>query len=221
MAKQPTRLSRGILISIEGIDGSGKSTLAHHLYTHCTEYQLPTLLTKEPGDNSIGPQIRSILQHHQQPLDPRAEFLLFAADRAQHITEVIKPALAQHKLIISDRMADSSLVYQGYGRNLSKSVITDINNWVMDGVQPDLVIFIFIDPETAFLRLQQRAQTPTRFEKEQRDFFNRIAHGFDQVAQMRENSIHIDGNQSPEEIAQETFTKLYTWIQKNNLLITT
>src|SRR5438067_1616217 len=111
--------TQGMLITIEGIDGSGKSTLAKNLYQHLIANDVDALLTREPGATPLGKALRTILQEKNVAVCDQAEYLLFAADRAQHFKDTIIPALAKGTVVISDRMADSSLVYQGYGRGLN------------------------------------------------------------------------------------------------------
>jgi dTMP kinase len=110
-------LKKGVLISFEGIDGSGKSLLVNNLYK-ILQTQYKTLITKEPGETDLGKKIRKIVQEQNVKIGPLAEYLLFATDRAQHFTEFIIPNLQEKYLILSDRLADSSIVYNGYGRDL-------------------------------------------------------------------------------------------------------
>lgn len=202
-------LKHGFLIAIEGIDGSGKSTLAHNLFALATQNNLSVILTKEPGSTPLGKQLRQIVQTKDVAKTPIAEFLLFAADRAQHMHEVIKPALKDNKLIITDRMADSSLVYQGYGRGLSLDMINKVNEWALNGVKPDLTIYVCIDIDTAWQRILARNEALTTFEQEKRDFTQRLIHGFDTLYKNRTDVITIDGKKTPEQITQETWTHLY------------
>lgn len=199
---------RGILIACEGIDGSGKSTLAKALFTHFSAQHIPVLLTKEPGGTLFGAQLRSILQDHAVKRCAKAEFLLFAADRAQHFQEVIMPALANGTLIISDRLADSSLVYQGYGRGLDHAMISQINAWAMNNHKPDITIYLHTNAQTAFDRITKRNEEKTTFEQESKDFFNRLIEGFDHLYAERSDVISIDGNKTQEIIAQEAIMKL-------------
>ena len=113
---------KGTLITFEGIDGSGKSSAARALYDHLKD-ELPVVLTREPGGTELGRVLRTLLQNRTFDLDAKAEYLLFAADRAQHMKEIVLPALAQNKIVISDRMADSSYAYQGSGRGVDPDMI--------------------------------------------------------------------------------------------------
>lgn len=198
----------GILIACEGIDGSGKSTLAHALFNYFSAINNDTLLTKEPGGTSFGMQLRTILQSSTHKRCPKAEFLLFAADRAQHFHEVIMPELAQGKLIISDRLADSSLVYQGYGRGLDLAMIKTINAWAMQNYTPPITIYLKVTAQTAFDRIHTRNEEKTIFEQESKDFFNRLIEGFDCLYANRSDVIIIDGNKKQEEILHDALTHL-------------
>src|SRR5687767_13565958 len=112
------QLKRGILIAIEGIDGSGKTTLAKNIFSSLEQRGFNTTLTREPGDSELGKQVRQLVCAQNISISPKAQYLLFAVDRAQHFTERIIPALRNNSIIICDRLSDSSLAYQGYGNGL-------------------------------------------------------------------------------------------------------
>ena len=176
-------LTHGILITIEGIDGSGKSTLSKALYQQLMAQHCNVVLTKEPGGSKLGQVIRTVVQERTIAINPLAEFLLFAADRAQHFDEFVLPALNQKKIVISDRMADSSVAYQGFARGLPLESITAINQWCMRSVQPQLTFYLRIDAQTAFNRITARNQQLTSFESQKREFTNNVITGFDTLAQ--------------------------------------
>jgi dTMP kinase len=207
-------LKKGFLISVEGIDGSGKSTLARNLAQQLKLEGLSVLLTKEPGGTHLGSQLRTLLQEKTMPIDPIAEFLLFAADRAQHFQEIVIPALSQGYIVISDRMADSSLAYQGYGRHIDRDAIMFINNWAMQTIVPDVTIFCDVSITTARERLTIRNEKLTSFEQEDTNFMERVLHGFHQIFAQRNNVIIVDGSQSPENVCQEAYTSIKPWIKK-------
>jgi dTMP kinase len=207
-------VERGILIAIEGIDGSGKSTLARNLTELLNQQNLATILTKEPGGTALGKQLRTMLQEKPIPMTPKAEFFLFASDRAQHMEEYIQPQLAQKKIIISDRMGDSALVYQGYGRGLDRTMINTINRWAMNTVQPDLTIYVKVDFATAFDRMARRNETPSSFEQEKKEFFNRLINGFDELYATHENVLIIDGQQPSEIVTQHAYEQLMKWMKQ-------
>ncbi len=208
---------RGILIACEGIDGSGKSTLAKALFTHFSAQNIPVLLTKEPGGTEFGKQLRAMLQDASVKRCAKAEFLLFAADRAQHFQEMVIPALSKGTLVISDRLADSSLVYQGYGRGLDHAMIQEINAWAINNHKPDITIYLRVDAQTAFDRIIKRNEEKTAFEQESKDFFNRLITGFDTLYAQRPDVIIINGDASRETIAQEALEKLNHLLAMQNL----
>ncbi len=208
-------LHRGLLIAIEGIDGSGKSTLAKSLASFFTQQQLPTLLTKEPGGTPLGLVLRHAIHEKKGAVCPRAEFLLFAADRAQHMEHVIEPHLQQGYIVISDRMGDSSLVYQGYGRGLDHAMIKNINEWAMKGIKPDITVHVQVDVDIAMQRIIARQEKMTSIEQEAREFFARLSTGFDQLYANRHDVISIDGNQSAYDCYIQASHKLNTWINQH------
>jgi len=211
------QVKRGILIALEGIDGSGKSLLAKNLYNGLSNQNLPVVLTKEPGGTPLGTSLRKILQEKTDPVEAKAEFLLFAADRAQHFVQTILPTLAKTKMILSDRMADSSLVYQGYGRGLDKDMIKEINRWAMNNMEPDLILYVKIDAQTARDRLIQRGKL-SAFDQEPLDFFNKLVLGFETIYKARENVIILDGTQKPEDVALSALESINSWLKKQKLI---
>ncbi len=211
------KLKRGVLITVEGIDGSGKSTLVNNLNETFSKHNLATVITKEPGGSKIGIALRTFLQERPIPLCPKAEFLLFVADRAQHFEEKIIPALNENKLVISDRMADSSLAYNGYGRGLDRDMIRTINTWAMNERQPDLVVYVKIPLEIAVTRIQKRGSL-SAFEKEAQNLLQKAVDGYEKIFSNQKNVITVDGTLSPEEVASYTLEVIHAWLIKNNLL---
>lgn len=193
----------GRLLSLEGIDGSGKSTLAKSLATALEQKNRPVLLTKEPGGSSLGKELRAILHAKKGAVCSKSEYLLFAADRAQHFQEIIIPALTAGTTVIADRLADSSLAYQGYGRGLDCEMITIINRWAMDSIVPDLTLYIKIDPQTALARVMQRNEALTSFEQEKLDFWQRVCRGYEAIFAQRSNVITLDGRQTQDALLQQ------------------
>lgn len=211
------QLKKGILIAIEGIDGSGKSTFARNLLTSLINKQLSVLLTKEPGATLLGKQLRIIIEKQEDILEPKTEYLLFAADRAQHFAEIVIPSLKKNLIVISDRMADSSIAYQGYGKGLSIPMIQTINRWAMSHVQPDLVIYVKISIAEALKRIKNRKEL-TVFEKKQFHFMQQISDGFDILYKNRTNVILIDGMQSLQHSTKQATQLIEQWIKKQKLI---
>lgn len=203
----------GILIALEGIDGSGKSTLARNLAIALQNQNHAVVLTKEPGDSKLGALVRAIVQKQDVPVSPKAEFLLFAADRAQHFAELIEPQLAQGKIIISDRLSDSSLAYQGFGRGLSIDLIKTVNTWAMNNIKPDITCYIRIAPAQALERLHSRTEL-TAFEKQQA-FMQRVLAGFEELYKDRKDVIILDGTESPEILTQQALNAVLACLKTN------
>lgn len=201
----------GLLISIEGIDGSGKSTLAKKLHRHIAQTH-EALLTKEPGDSQLGQQIRAIVQKQDVPICAKAEYLLFAADRAQHFEQKIIPALNTNKVVISDRMADSSIVYQGFARGLDIDLIKTVNQWAMCNYRPNVTIFVHLDPQLARKRLLIRKKELTAFEKEHTHFMQQVHDGFCTLFNNRKNVIIIDGTDDEQTVLHNALIALKPWL---------
>jgi dTMP kinase len=163
-------------IAFEGVEGCGKSTQAARLAT-----RLGAVLTRETGGTMIGQQLRQVLHDPANThLDAVAEALMIAADRAQHRAEVVEPALAAGRMVVSDRSVWSSLAYQGFGRDLPLDTVRAVNDWALQGRWPQLVILLDIDAEVAGERLRERDLD--RFEREDAAFFERVTTGFRSLA---------------------------------------
>lgn len=206
MKKRP-----GFLIAFEGIDGCGKSTLSKLVFEQLQQLNLPVILTKEPGGTPQGQLIRALV--HGQKFQPTAEFLLFCADRAEHIAQVIIPGLDAGKIIISDRMADSSRAYQGYGRGLDLQFINTVTHQVMQGIVPDLIVYRKIDADTAFARIVQRNEQLTLFEKEKKEFFERVITGFDTLFAGDKRVLTLDSTLSLQEACDHVVQRIISLVK--------
>ncbi|WP_040493762.1 dTMP kinase [Ilumatobacter nonamiensis] len=163
-------------IAFEGAEGCGKSTQAERLAT-----RTHALLTRETGGTDIGARLRSILHDTSiADMSTRAEALIAAADRAQHIDQVVRPALTAGRSVVSDRSVYSTLAYQGYGRQLDVGMLRDVNDWATDGLWPDLVVFIDTPDDVIAERMARRHLD--RFEAAGREFHNRVIDGFRTMA---------------------------------------
>ncbi len=163
-------------IAFEGLEGCGKSTHVTRLATN-----LSGVATREPGGTALGATLRATMADTSNTaLSPRAEALMMAADRAQHLDEVVIPALAEGRHVVSDRSVYSSLAYQGYGRMLNIDELRRINNWAIGGRWPDLVVFISVPLDVLLERLKKRELD--RWEREDRAFFERILKGYQIMA---------------------------------------
>jgi dTMP kinase len=204
----------GTLITVEGIDGAGKSTVVAQLGSLLAAAGATTVTTKEPGGSKLGGVLRQMLQYQEIPIAPRAEYLLFAADRAQHFHEVVIPALQKGSVVISDRMSDSSLAYQGFGRGHDLTIIKIINQWTMQGIEPDLTIYLKIPVSLAYERMHERGVQKTVFESEKREFLERVARGFDQIFATRSNVITIDATQEQATVVNQTYERVQQWLSQ-------
>ena len=172
----------GLFISFEGIDGVGKSTQADLLEQYLVEKGRKVQRTLEPGGTDLGQEIRHMLLHRKGDVAPRSEALLYAADRAHHVATKVRPALAEGKVVITDRYLDSSVAYQGAGRNLSASEVRGISVWAVDGLLPDVTFLLDLDASAARARREQTGQEPDRLEREKIDFFEAVRAEFLKLA---------------------------------------
>jgi dTMP kinase len=162
-----------LFISFEGIDGVGKSTQADLLEQYLTGLGKKVLRTLEPGGTDVGVEIRKILLHHRGELAPRAEAALFAADRAHHVASKIRPALERGEIVITDRYFDSSVAYQGAGRELSTEEVRNLSLWAIGGLLPDLTVLLDLPADVARARRNTTGVEPDRLESEKIEFFER------------------------------------------------
>ncbi|MCU1437213.1 MAG: tmkA [Naasia sp.] len=171
----------GLFVTLEGGDGSGKSTQAELLAAWLTERGQTVLRTREPGGSDLGLELREIVLHRRGEIDPRAEALLYAADRAHHIATVVRPALARGEVVLQDRYLDSSVAYQGAGRTLDPAQIRDLSLWAAEGLLPGLTVLLDLDPAAARVRLGERTMYD-RLEAEQADFHQRVRDAYLRLA---------------------------------------
>lgn len=193
----------GFYIAFEGIEGCGKTTQTLALVESLRTSHSQVVLTRETGGTAIGQQIRDVLHDVTNThLDPVAEALLIAGDRAQHRAEILDPALLAGRHVVSDRSVYSTLAYQGYGRDLPLAMVRQVNDWALAGRWPDLVILLEVDHGPAMERLRSRALD--RFENEDEEFFRRVSEGFKTMAlQDTDHWLVVNGQGSPTDIAQE------------------
>jgi dTMP kinase len=187
----------GVFIVLEGADGSGKSTQVARLAKCLRSSGREVVATFEPGATPVGAAVRNVLLERDEHVAPIAEALLMAADRAQHVAEIVRPALARGADVVSDRYVPSSLAYQGGGRGLSLELVDAINRWATGGLTPDLVIVIDISERVARTR---RDAAPDRFERESADFHARVRDAYRKLAAEREWAV-IDGDADVDTVA--------------------
>lgn len=187
-----------MFITLEGIEGSGKSTLRSMLAERLTKAGLPHLLTREPGATAIGLKIRELLLSPDTPkIEDTTEALLFAADRAEHVATVIRPALAAGKIVICDRYTDSTLAYQGYGRGVSLPLLKQIIEIASGGLKPDLTLLLELPVSVGLSRATKRSASD-RMEQLDVAFHERVRGGFLELAKTDQRFTIIDGSGSPE-----------------------
>ncbi len=194
---------KGIFIVVEGPDGSGKSTQIALLREYLNDIDCECLITREPGGTVIGEAIRKIILNTEyKEMSDVTEMLLYAASRAQLMSEVIVPALEEGKIVISDRFVDSSIVYQGIARGLGVDTVAAVNAPGIGSCQPDCIFFIDI-PEEEGIRRKKVQKKLDRMEKENIDFHTMVSRGYRQVLSGRKEVIYVDGSASIEQIQQQ------------------
>ena len=194
----------GLFITLEGGDGSGKSTQAR-LLTEWFEGQGRSVLrTREPGGTDVGVEIREIVLHHRGEIAPRAEALLYAADRAHHIATKVRPALARGETVIQDRYLDSSVAYQGAGRVLERGEVRDLSLWAAEGLLPDLTILLDLDETVARGRLDADNKRFDRLEAEKNEFHARVRAAFLELAAAEPDRFLVVDAAAPVDTIAET-----------------
>lgn len=204
-----------MFITLEGIEGSGKTTLQNALASALREQGHEVLVTREPGGCALGRTLRGVLLDPHSHLSPHAELFLFLADRAQHVAESIKPALDAGGIVLCDRYADSTIVYQGYGRGFDIDTLQKLNDLAIGGLWPDQTLVLDMEPEAALRRALRRneAQGLTdsegRFEAESLDFHHRLRTGFQLWANRNPKRITLlDASGTPSDLLQQALQKI-------------
>ncbi len=211
---------KGKLIVFEGVEGGGKSTqmqrLIHWLEAKCFIIK-GLVATREPGGTELGQRLRSLLleQSSDELVSDRAELLMYAADRTQHVETFIKPKLALGTMVLCDRFTDSTIAYQGYGRGLDLDLIKQLNEIATGGLQSDLTFWLDIDVEAGLARVRARGKRD-RMEQANLEFHQRVQQGFTELARQNPDRIvRINGDRHEDEVAHEIQTilsaKLAAW----------
>ena len=181
----------GAFITLEGGEGSGKTTQVPRLAQYFRSAGYPVLVTKEPGGTISGRSMRSILlKNTTNPIDSKCELFLYLADRAQHVEEVVKPALEAGKIVISDRHADATIAYQAFGRELNVKFITALNRFATGGLKPALTFLLDQPPEVGLARCQNRAPM-NRLDREGLAFHRRVRRGYRELARSEPDRIRV------------------------------
>jgi dTMP kinase len=204
-------VSKGRLISFEGLDGAGKTTQMDLLEQWLQSRGVPYVRTREPGGTALGVEIRHLLLNRPElAITPLAEAFLFQADRAQHFATLVLPALREGKLVISDRCFDASIAYQGYARGVGVELVEQLSMLATQGYKPDLTILLDLDPSEVHRRTtlgndqSGKREERTRFDAEAEEFHKRVQEGFRALARAHPERIKvIDATHSPREIHEE------------------
>ena len=198
----------GVFITLEGGDGVGKSTQSALLRGWLEEEGHEVVVTREPGGSDLGVEIREIVLHRRGHIAPRAEALLYAADRAHHVETVVRPALERGAVVLQDRYLDSSVAYQGAGRVLDAGEIRDLSLWAAQGLLPDLTVLLDLDQAAARVRLDAAWTRFDRLEAERADFHERVRQAFLGLAGAEpERFLVVDAARPREEVAAEIRTR--------------
>jgi dTMP kinase len=183
----------GVFITFEGIDGCGKSTQLRLLAAELRERRFEVLTTREPGGTTLGQRLRAALLDVEEQVDPLAELLVFAADRAQHVRTVLRPALAEDKIVLSDRYADATVAYQGSGRGFKPELIKEIVQLATDGLTPDLTLLFDLTVRESAMRTRRRlaAKRSDRLDSEDVEFHERVRNAYLEIAKANSGRVRV------------------------------
>ena len=201
----------GTFITFEGIDGSGKSTQLRLLASYLRSRGCNLILTREPGGTPVGLRLREALLDAQEQVDPLTELLVFAADRAQHVRRVLRPALADGAVVISDRYADATRAYQGAGRGFSPELISEIIELATEGLVPDLTLLFDVTVQESTNRTSRRSSSKNkrdRLDIEQADFHTRVREEYLRIAAADPQRVKIIDTSGPVEETQERLREI-------------
>ena len=194
----------GTFITFEGIDGSGKSTQLRMLANFLRQKGCDVLLTREPGGTPVGNRLRAALLDAQEEVDPLTELLVFAADRAQHVRRVLRPALESGRVVFSDRYADATRAYQGAGRGFSPELISEIIELATEGLKPDLTVLFDLSVDDSTTRTRRRSnQQGDRLDAEDAEFHNRVRDAYLRLARVEPERVKIIETNQPVELTHE------------------
>jgi dTMP kinase len=207
---------RGSFITLEGPEGSGKTTQLRLLTPWLSAEGFEPLVTREPGGTPIGEQIRDLVHDcRHTEMAPETEILLYSASRAQHVAEVIRPALAGGRVVLCDRFFDSTYAYQGYGRGLSLEALRRITSFATQGLVPDLTLYLDVLPEVGLRRREESGEALNRLDREALAFHHRVRHGY--LALMEEEPARwrsVDATGAIESIQTRLREIVLAWLQQ-------
>lgn len=202
-------MKKGLFITLEGADGCGKTTQLNLLKEYLTSRGYEIVVTREPGGKGLGEKLREILLNYDGEVSDRCEAFLYLADRAQNIDTIIKPAINSGKIVLCDRHTDSSVAYQGYGREQNIDNINMLNELAVNGVHPDLTIVFDIDTETSMARVGAEKD---RLESAGIEFHKRVRNGYLEIAKKNPQRIKVvDASQTIEDVQRDVI-KIVEWV---------
>jgi dTMP kinase len=206
-----------MLITFEGIDGCGKSTQAQLLYERLKSQEIDTMLMREPGGTQLSEHVRGLLLEHRfdRPLTAEAELMLFAAARAQLVREVILPALQANTVVICDRFTDSTIAYQGYGRQLPLEHVEHICKLASAELEPDMTFLLDVPMDVAIDRRKQKGDD--RIESESRLFYAHVLQGYMHLSQKHRDRIHVINGAEPLDVIHHTIWRLVEYERGNEI----
>ncbi|MEF9961867.1 MAG: dTMP kinase [Erysipelotrichaceae bacterium] len=209
-------MRQGIFITFEGNDGSGKTTISKGVYEKMKEDGYPVIYTREPGGIRIAEQIREVILNPENiEMDARTEALLYAASRRQHLVEKVLPALLEGKIVICDRFVDSSLAYQGVGRNLGIDEVYKINEFAIEGHLPDATIFLQLSAEAGLKRIENRV-FKDRLDQEALSFHFAVAQGYKNIIErFKDRMIMVDASYDIETVLKDAYQKVIEVVEKH------
>jgi dTMP kinase len=206
---------RGTFVTVEGIEGSGKSTLLAGLAARLGAGGSQPLVTREPGGTPVGDAVRAIFLDRRVAIAPLAEALLVNAARAQHVSDAIRPALADGRVVLCDRYVDSTLAYQGYGRGLEIAFLRGLCDAATGGLEADLTILVDVPVEVSRARTHSRGDAIDRLEGEDDAFHERVRRGYLQLAQSPRHCV-LDGTRPPDEVLELALQALRDRVREPN-----
>jgi dTMP kinase len=211
----------GVFITFEGIDGCGKSTQLRMLTSELRALKLDVVNTREPGGTTLGQRLRAALLDVQEQVDPLAELLVFAADRAQHVRTVLRPALAESQIVISDRYADATVAYQGAGRGFTPELIQQLVELATDGLMPELTLLFDLSVAASATRTRRRraAKRSDRLDQEKIDFHERVRQAYLDIAKVNPNRVRvIDASGSAQETHELVMDIVVSFLEERGFL---
>ncbi len=196
-------MNKGLFITLEGGEGAGKTSVAKLVCQRLIDDGYMCIITREPGGVKVAEEIRDTIMNYN--VNAKTEALLFAAARSEHLHQKVLPAIAAKKIVICDRFIDSSIIYQGFAKNLGMDTIKKLNQWATDDIKPDLSILIDVPPEIGLSRINEGEREINRFDQNDLKFHQDIYDGYQQLFTNRDNRCIVDGKVSLAEVVQKVY----------------